>query len=137
MASRVAMALLRNSRHRCEGEREEVNKDVVIGQAETAGAIEKAFSDGDFVFDGFGHAGFVNSEGDNPGSVALAEGEDALGAFFAVFEVDAVDERLSGEALKGFFDDRYFGGVDHDGHGDVLVVEAEEDAHVAGFVAAT
>lgn len=88
---------------------------------------------------GFGHGlfwVFVDGEGDDGGPVLSEESADAGHFFFAVFEVDAVDDAFSGGEFESGLDDFGLGAVEHEWGLDVWRESVDDVVHVFGSVAA-
>ena len=78
----------------------------------------------------------VDGERDERGPVLLREDRLRVERLAAVFEVDAVDDRLAAAQLQRRLDHRHFGAVEHDRLGEHLVVALDDLLHVADAVAA-
>jgi len=95
--------------------------------------------DRELAIGGFAHGFdlvFIDGAGDDGGAVAFEEVAHFGEFFFAVFEVDGIDDALAGGELEAGLDDIELGGVDHEGGGDVFDEAGDDSVHVGDAVAA-
>ena len=90
------------------------------------GNVMDPAGDSDLPVGCLGHPFFIDGQCDDRRAVGPAQGEDRLDPFFAVFEVDGIDDGLASDQLQGFFDHRRFRRIDHHRQRD-LCIEPEED----------
>ncbi len=118
------------------GENQRVEHNVFCVNAKTFGK-QAVGALGDFKFAFAGkclglHRIFVDATDDDGCSVGAGERANALEFFFAVFEIDRIDDAFALAIGESKFDGARIGGIDHDGDfnfADELVVERWDVGH--------
>ena len=94
-----------------------VENDVLGGEAELLGKkIEGAFANAHFFVSLSCLTLFVKRHHDSCSTVAANQFSTPEELFFAIFQADRIDDRLTLNTLEACFEDFPFGAVNHDGH---------------------